>query len=457
MIPTILYFARGFQADFFPSLPRDGVNPLFVTLTEAEAERVRRGGGDVAACFEQDFLSLKPVPIPEGYLITSYVSDRFLGRFDAAKRAEILGKEIAFWSDLLDRHQPAAVVNELVAIEISEVLLIECRSRGIPYLAALNCPVDGLFYWLPDPITTSGMRLPPIEPSSRSLELAQSYMREVYKADYAPYYVKGLSGRLALKPLLIGLIKAVYWKMRALTSNRFEYEVYEEEYIKRLEVFFRSLAPRYDRLEDIPSEMEVIFYPMHQEPEATLNYMSEFLSNQPASIENMLKCLKPGQLLVVKEHPADKGSLLRKRYREVRRRNSAVRFLPAEISGRQVLARAARVVTLTSTVGWEAAVMGKAVYVLGEVFYDHLPGVQAIAHWADLRQALLRGAESVRGISREEAEHFVAQLVEISRPGYAFMHPELYSETNRRNMVRAILDGARAGEKPASVERLAAG
>ena len=154
--PRILFFARGYQVDFFPELHDEAYEAVFATLTREEAAKVRSKGYEVAACFEADYDGITPAEVPVHYLYTSFVAERFLGRYDHDKRLEILGKEIAFWRALFDRYEPVAVVNELVAIEISEVLLIESRARGIRYLAGMNCVVEDWFYWLPDPMTISG-------------------------------------------------------------------------------------------------------------------------------------------------------------------------------------------------------------------------------------------------------------------------------------------------------------
>jgi len=444
--PAVLFFARGYQADFFPALKTDLFDSVLVTLTPGESARVRRAGGEVAACFESEYPNIKPASIPDDYLLSSFVSERFLGRFSFNKRREILAKEIAFWGDLLDRHKPVAVVNELVALEISEVLLIECRKRDIPYLAGMNCVVEDLFYWLPDPMTMSGRKLPQgVTPGPDAQAAAKAYLTEVFAKDYKPFYVKNLSGRLAPMPFVKALIRWCMWQVKKLggeNPNRFVYEMYDEEYGKRISTYIKSLYRRYDRLEDLPQGAEVVFYPLHQEPEATLNYMSEYLSNQVATIENILKCLKPDQVLVVKEHPVDKGSLLRKKFWDIRARNSALYFLPAEVHGREVLSVAERVVTLTSTVGWEAAVIGKTVYVMGEIFYNHLPGVQEVTSWKQLKAALRQPVSETRRMTVEEAERFVAQLAEISYPGNPFPYPELYSRRNLDNINAAIMAGA---------------
>lgn len=442
--PTVLFFARGYQAEFFPELLDERYEAVFVTLTRAEADRVRAKGCRVAACFEDDFDTIEPAPVPPLYLLTSFVSERFLGRYDQAQRLIILGREIAFWRALFDKHQPAAVVNELVAIEISEVLLIEARARDIAYLAGMNCVVEDWFYWLPDPMTISGATFDLPEPGDEALALADAYFAELRQKDYKPFYVKNLAGRRAAKPLLAALVKSALWRWRdrRAQSGAFRYESYTEEYSKRVQVFSASFTQRYDRLEDIPPEREIVFYPLHQEPEATLNYMSEFNANQVATIENILKCLGPHQTLVVKEHPVDKGALLRRKFREIRKNHSSLRFLPAEVHGREVLARCERVVTLTSTVGWEAACIGKSVCVMGEIFYDRLPGVRRVGSWPQLREALRTPIDRMERVEPETARRFVAAMVEQSYPGNPFPYPELYSQTNIGRIRDAIVIGA---------------
>ncbi|HWW19527.1 MAG TPA: hypothetical protein VNZ06_01870, partial [Steroidobacteraceae bacterium] len=167
------------------------------------------------------------------------------------------------------------------------------------------------------------------------------------------------------------------------------------------------------------------------------NYMSEFYANQAATIENILRCLNGNQVLVVKEHPVDKGSLLRRKFWDIRRRCSGLYYLPAEVHGREVLAVAQRVVTLTSTLGWEAAVLGKKVYVLGQIFYDRFAAVTAISDFAALKRELgapLTGTT----LELERVSDFVASMAEQSHAGNPFPHPDLYDAHNRLRVVEAI-------------------
>jgi hypothetical protein len=280
--------------------------------------------------------------------------------------------------------------------------------------------------------------LPP--PDERARLLARAYVDALMAKDYLPFYVRDLSGRRAIGPLVAAAFRFVLWKLRrvsAALSGAFRYEMYDDEYGKRLEVFLKSWLLGYDRLEALPEGMEIVFYPLHQEPEATLNYMSVFNADQVATIENILKCLRPDQILVVKEHPVDKGALLQAKFQRLKSRNSSVYFLPAEVHSRAVLAKTGRVVTLTSTVGWEACVVGLPTYVLGSIFYDHFDRVTRVSRWDELRNLLRAPAGHVDG-GLETVVEFVARMVSHSWRGNPFPHGRLYSQENIADVVAAI-------------------
>jgi hypothetical protein len=443
--PTILFFARASQTKTCAAFLSDRYDAKFVTLTLSERRSLERRGLTVVGCFEEEFERLPEAPLEPNYLKSSFVADRFLGRFRYPQRRRILAKEKAFWERQLDTHRPVAVMNELVAIEIAEVLLIETRKRNIRYLAAMNTPVDGYFYWLQEPISLSGCHIRAAGPDDDMRRIASSYVETLTAQDYRPFYVLNLAGRRALRPLFAGLAKYMSWRVRRLAdwlTGRFRYEVYDDEYAKRIAVYFKGFFHRYEQLSDIPAEAEVLFYPLHQEPEATLNYMSQFYADQVATIENIVRCMTPEQVLVVKEHPVDKGALLRGKFIALRNRCSSVYFLPAEIRGREVLQRAGRVVTLTSNVGWEGGAMGKPVYILGEAFYDHVPGFRTVRDFRELRSLLREPPGPDVRVALDDLERFVANMMAQSYPGIPFPNPKFYTEENLESVVAAITRGA---------------
>ncbi len=336
-------------------------------------------------------------------------------------------------------------MNEIVAIEISEVLLIEAERSGIDYLAPMHTPFDGRFYWIDNPMTLSGRFIARANPGESATAMAAKFVQSIKAKDYTPFYVRNVAKRQALLPLAKAIVQLVRSRVREIArGSEFHYENMRGIYAKRVSVFLKTPFRRYDRMEDIPEGSEVIYYPLHQEPEATLAYMSEFYSNQAATIENILKALAPGQILVVKEHPIDPGSLLQEKHWRLRQEQSGLLFLPGETPSRPVIGKASRIVTLASTVGLEGILAGKAVYLLGEAFYDALPGVR-IEGFAELRQALRSPAE--QSLEADDVAEYIAGIVELSHSGNPFESPVLFDDANVRGIVDGII--ARLEEKGA--------
>ena len=57
--PVVLFFARGYQAHFYPSIISDKYDAIFVTLTKKEKHIVEEMGGTTVGCFEEDYALLR--------------------------------------------------------------------------------------------------------------------------------------------------------------------------------------------------------------------------------------------------------------------------------------------------------------------------------------------------------------------------------------------------------------
>ena len=127
-------------------------------------------------------------------------------------------------------------------------------------------------------------------------------------------------------------------------------------------------------------------YPLHLQPEAsTLIFAPEYV-NQVELIRNIARVLPFGSLLYVKEHPAAYGRHSDGFYKELRKLHNVKLISPRE-SGRDLLTSSAGVIVLSGTMGWEAMLLGAPVFVLGDVFYDCIRGINKVAGYGGLRSA----------------------------------------------------------------------
>jgi hypothetical protein len=441
MKPKILFFARADHAYLAPLLESPEYDSVLVTMTVAEKRQVEQTGRKVQACFEEEYDGLSSEKPDSNYLETSWSADRYLGKLSIQERELILGKEITFWKNILDTYQPILAINEPVAIEIAEVLYLEAKKRNIRYLAWMTPPIDNLFYF-----QTSAMHgslsddVFQVEPTVEDYEITRKYISEVIEGQGKPFYVRNLRSRYSLFTLLSNMYCwLLCLKMRYTYRNRAKSiavfgdssSIFRQKIINA----FRSLVYRYDRMEHY-ANYEMVLYPMHFEPEATLKYWSEFYDNQAATIENIAKCLKLTQVLVVKEHPQQPGMLLTPPFQKLRKRSSNLVFLPAEVASRELIRQASFMITLTSTAGLEALIAGKPVIALGKVFFDKHSAVTTINNFEELREIIRQNKLSPS--NPVNTLKFIAQLVNYCYSGNPWTNKATHSDVLVQKVSKAI-------------------
>ncbi len=441
MIPNIVFFARDYQAKLFPELLSERYASIFVTLTITEKWLIQKRGFEVAACFEEEFESLKGDEVPDSYLKTSFVADRFFGSLTLGERRTILSREIVFWERIYEKYAPVAVVNEVVAVEIAEVMFIEAAKRNIKYFGWMVSPFElRCFYWLSVP-TVSRLedKVFREQPDNGSMEFAGNYYKKFNEHEnIKPFYASNLPSRYHfinfIKWLALLLTDSIRWGVNH-RKNRYLRMYYFNRPVFKTKVsnYINSILHSYKKLN---ANYEIVFYPLHHEPEASILYMSEYYEDQAGLIRNLAKCLTNKQILVVKEHPEQPGMLLSKRFRQLRKNLSNVGYLPAEYSTKKIIQSSELVITQTSTAGWEALILGKPVVVIGQVFYDQYPGINRFSNFEKLK-ALIHNKQ-YHYPDKNDTLKFIAQVWNYCQEGNPYPNPELYNPENVDRIVHSI-------------------
>lgn len=447
MKPKIIFFARDYQTTLFPLLNPDFYESIFVTFTSNEKKLLIKNNINVAFCFEEEYYNL----IPSGKdkfqnIETSFFSDRYFGKYNITERNDILSKEFAFWDKVFTTIKPSYVINEVIAIEIAEVMYIKAKEYKVEYLAWMVSPFpDKLFYWLSNPFHASlNTEIFDCIPSKESYLQAQNYIHRFLSANnFKPFYASNLQSRFSIKKnleILFSYLKSLTLRITVKFAKK-RIKVFKEYYginnhsLTQLYLQLCSYIYKYDSIEAYKS-YEIVFYPLHYEPEASIIYFSEFNEHQTALIRNISKCLKRNQILVIKEHPQQPGMLLSKEYRELKNRLSNIVFIPAEFSTRKIIEMSKIIVTQTSTAGWEAILLGKPVFVLGKVFYDKYKNINKFDGFEKLRDSILK--ESYLYPEYEETLRFISLFWDYCEYGNPYPHKNLYQTTNLNHIVNSI-------------------
>lgn len=443
MIPNVLFFARDYQSRLFPLLTSDKYNSIYVVLNRNEKQIVKDNGGTHIICFEDQFDSLSYEGTLDSYLEYSYGCDRNLVGLTLIERETILKKTIAFWRSILEKYNPQFIINETVAIEFAEVLAIEAQRKGVKYLSWMSFPKENTFYWQYSPFHNSlESSLIDIQPSESQIEEARRFIKGVQDGAERPFYVKNASVRFHFRRILsycwsisVELFKS--FKLPKL-KNKVLYGSSVDLNLWNIKLYFLSIifSNKYDDIREF-NDSELIFYPLHYEPEAVLFYMAYFHDNQAAVIENILKCINQNQILVVKEHPQQLGVLLEQRFRNIKKRYPNLIFIKGEEATISILKRCSTVVTLGSTAGFEALSLGKKVIVLGKVFYDSFKGVTICRSFEELYD-LFRG--NIKFNTSGNFDLFIAKMLKYIKKGNPFPHEQLYDIDNINSIIKAIED-----------------
>ena len=138
----------------------------------------------------------------------------------------------------------------------------------------------------------------------------------------------------------------------------------------RVEKKLQVRAPHKKRkgliFEEFDFDREYIFVPFQ------VNFDSQVVINSPRinsmielyeSLEKALSCIENKSIIfVVKEHPSDSRT-----YSELHERNARIKFVDENTEN--LIRNAQAVITLNSSVGIEASMLGKTVFVLGDACY----------------------------------------------------------------------------------------
>jgi hypothetical protein len=442
--PTILFFARDYQSELFPLLKSDKFNSVYAVLNISEKINLIRHGVDSAYCFEELFDSLNVDSVQFNQLEYSYGADRSLIGLNLEERELILKKTHSFWITIFSSHKVDYVINETVAIESSEVLAIESQNFGVKYLSWMSFAKPSTFFWQCDTFNHSiKIALDQVNINDIDIDKAREYIEEIKHGLAKPFYINKVSNRYSLRETFKCLYSLCAEQFRSFRLGRLKnlafYSSDKKTSILKIKLQILSIIfqnKTYDSLYKY-QDREIIFFPIHYEPEAFLLYNNRFYDNQLSLVENILKCVPVGKLLVVKEHPQQPGVLIQSKWLYLRKRFPNVIFIKAEIDSIEVLNNCSTLITLGSTAGFEALALGKRVILLGNVFYDFLIDVHFCESFEDLHQLLRQDNFSP---NTENLVDFVARLLKYLSLGNPFPHDKLYDRQNIENLILSIED-----------------
>jgi capsule polysaccharide modification protein KpsS len=142
-------------------------------------------------------------------------------------------------------------------------------------------------------------------------------------------------------------------------------------------------------------------YPLHFHPEASTSVLAKYYIDEYNVISNVANSIPYGSVLYVKDHISAAGFPTMEFYNKLNRLPN-VRLIHYNENPKDLIKEAIAVITITSTMGYEALVLNKPVYILGNVFYEFHPNCYKISHYRELF-AILKQHENIQVDNQPEA------------------------------------------------------
>ncbi|WP_076930080.1 capsular polysaccharide export protein, LipB/KpsS family [Proteiniphilum saccharofermentans] len=154
-----------------------------------------------------------------------------------------------------------------------------------------------------------------------------------------------------------------------------------------------------------PAKDEIYYlFPLHMKPEASTSVLARHYCDDLAVLRNIAFNLPIGEKLYIKEHFVNYGNLPLSFYHELKRIPN-VRLIHSNEDTMQLIKNCKALITLTSTMGFEALLMYKKVIVFGNVFYKCHPNCIKLDSYENLFNILTELKQPP--CDREVARNFV--------------------------------------------------
>lgn len=359
---------------------------------------------------------------------------------------------LSYWDDEISARGFDLIING------NKEMALIARARGIPYRVINGSRYQNFHNWAWDEFYENGE----IERAYRSLggtnggsaELETPYASHL---QFRNWFISQRNALALIKRSAREVAKYAYWHLRRYQKARGYYLRENLKYFYRIWADSRRLARlARTRLSNLAGR-RFAFYPLHLEPETSLQGLSPEYFYQLSLIAAVSRDLPAGTILVVKEHMTAIGRRPKDFYGQIVEFKNVVLLDPTEF-GLDCVRAADVTVTICGTAGFEAAVLGKPVIAFGRHnIYDFLPHVRVVTDESKLasflHEAFGHSAPSDR--TRADGARFLAAVKACSFDlcGYSYRVLTNFEPRTVQDACDALLRGLKDvsfGQRPAS-------
>ena len=185
---------------------------------------------------------------------------------------------------------------------------------------------------------------------------------------------------------------------------------------------------------------EFYIYPMHYHPESSTSVLAPSYTNEFNNILNISNNLPFGTYLYVKDHTNAVGVQSTDFYKKIQLL-PAVKLVHHKVNIKNLIIKSKGVITINSTAGYEALMLGKPVILLGRVLYESFKNVYFVNNFSEIYDTI----KTIGKVDSEEVLKDIIAYYKYTYSGVLDFDKESYSEDYFADMAKNIIERYRVG------------
>lgn len=334
------------------------------------------------------------------------IFDRYeMLNFNYDNSFKIISQNYQFFEFLFNKEKPDVIISESPSDLFHQVARYFCKKNNVPYLGLNGSRFDNRVdaYDLESTYSKYEETFEMLKKeilTKEEKDFSEGFIKKFISHEKLPPYMNFVKVDFSQFSLLEHYISRVK-ELGILLLKCFKTENYYKGFDYETEIVLKKAAGAIFRAEirqfriltqrkifsNFDNDKNYFLFPLHLQPETSTSVFAAYYNDQLSSIKNIAFSIPFPYKLYVKEHPAAIGSRPKNFYEKLKKIPNVI-LISSDADTEKLIKNSLGVITLTSTVGMEAALAGKRVCVLGNVFYSYHPLCRKIGNFEELKNKI---------------------------------------------------------------------
>jgi len=379
---AIVFYARDFLADEFSRIGKclDNLECIYIVVSKQEQTKIERID-KYSVVYNLNNTDDLSVTYKGNLDADMHNKDRFLRYYSNKRIQNIVSFVDIISKDIIDKYNVKFYLDEPVSGYPNFIFNNKFKSSGAQCLHFQTAWLPNYMFFTSD---AAQKELIPLNIGHCGSYLVKNHIKKRQKGMGLPNYVIGYGSVIKrfkdiLSMFLKGLYRVFYRKLSYYVDRDASAHFF---HVRSLMSIAKGGYINNKRL-NLLNEKYVVF-PLHYEPEAVLNYYSEF-TRQEEIAESIIDTLPLGYKLILKEHPSQPGALNLSKWKKITNCKRILKVRGDTDINYFLSKKSAVVVSIGSTMALEAAIAGCPSGVFGNVHFKSMPGITFLASPSDWR------------------------------------------------------------------------